>query len=129
LYTSDFGSDSWGEVVRGNALCEELRKVFICVKAWVVVLKKLKWRIFLISPRWEIIPILMSCLALAANINRPAYLGSLEAIFSLLLSLFLIPNGCEFFVWASVASQLDLRVFDRATWDRNGFGSGGGHLV
>jgi hypothetical protein len=61
--------------------------------------------------------------------KRRTYLGRLESILALFFSLFLISNGCEFFVGSGAASQLDLGGLDSTSWKGNGLGSGWRHLV
>jgi hypothetical protein len=60
---------------------------------------------------------------------RDTHLRGVEAILALLFSLLLIPNRCQFFVWSSVASQVDLRGLDSMRRKGHGLGSGGCHLV
>jgi len=60
---------------------------------------------------------------------RDTHLRGVEAILALLFSLLLIPNRCQFFVWSSVASQLDPRGLDSTCGKGHSLGSGGCHLV
>jgi hypothetical protein len=60
LDTSHFGTDRWSKVIRSDILCEEFGITWVCIKSGVMVLKRLKWRIFLIAPSGEIVSVLIA---------------------------------------------------------------------